>query len=111
MTKSGLVVKIAKRTDLNKELVEKVLNGFFIEIRDTLKNGDEVTLRGFGTFKTVTYPNRKGRNPKTGKPIRIHTKTNGKFVPGKTLKDVNRLPCDYGVTNRRAYSADLNRTE
>jgi DNA-binding protein HU-beta len=47
---------------------------------------------GFGTFSAVNRAARIGRNPKTGKEIKIAAKTNCKFTPGKALKDLNSKP-------------------
>ena len=54
--------------------------------------GDKITLVGFGTFSAVTRAARTGRNPQTGKAIKIAAKTNGKFTPGKSLKDLTAKP-------------------
>ena len=47
---------------------------------------------GFGTFSAVTRAARTGRNPQTVKEMKIAEKTNGKFAPGKALKDLNAKP-------------------
>lgn len=55
----------------------------------TLKAGDKVNLVGFGTFSAVTRAAHTGRNPQTGAAIKIAAKTNGKFTPGKDMKDLH----------------------
>ncbi|NVN93623.1 MAG: HU family DNA-binding protein [Desulfuromonadales bacterium] len=57
-----------------------------------LKAGDKNTLIGFGTFSATTRAARTGRNPQTGKEMKIAAKTNGKFTPGKALKDLAAKP-------------------
>lgn len=57
-----------------------------------LKAGDKIALVGFGTFSAVTRAARTGRSPQTGKEMKIAEKTNGKFSPGKALKDLNAKP-------------------
>jgi DNA-binding protein HU-beta len=88
MTKVELVAKIADAAGLTKVQAEKALNGFIAATTAAIKGGDKVTLVGFGTFSAVTRAARTGRNPQTGKAIKIAAKTNGKFTPGKALKDL-----------------------
>jgi DNA-binding protein HU-beta len=88
MTKAELVVKIAESAALTKVQAEKALNGFIAATTAAIKAGDKITLTGFGTFSAVTRAARIGRNPQTGKALKIAAKTNGKFSPGKALKDL-----------------------
>jgi len=92
MNKTELVAKIAEGAELTKAQAEKALNSFVAETTAALKAGDKVTLVGFGTFSAVTRAARTGRNPQTGKSIKIAAKTNGKFTPGKALKDLTAKP-------------------
>jgi DNA-binding protein HU-beta len=92
MTKVELVAKIAEDAGLTKVDAEKALNSFVAATTAAIKAGDKVTLVGFGTFSAVTRAARTGRNPQTGKAIKIEAKTNGKFTPGKALKDLNAKP-------------------
>lgn len=87
MTKSELVDRIAAKSGLTKAAAEKALNAFTSSVTDALKKGDKVTLVGFGTFSTVKRAARKGRNPQTGKEIKIKASTAPKFKAGKSLKD------------------------
>ena len=92
MNKSELVAQIAEGAELTKVQAEKALNSFIAATTAALKSGDKITLVGFGTFSAVTRAARTGRNPQTGKPLKIAAKTNGKFSPGKALKDLNAKP-------------------
>jgi DNA-binding protein HU-beta len=92
MNKSELVAKIAEGAELTKVQAEKALNSFIAATTAALKAGDKIALVGFGTFSAVTRAARTGRNPQTGKPLKIAEKTNGKFSPGKALKDLNAKP-------------------
>lgn len=92
MTKADLVAKMAEEAGLTKVQAEKALNSFITATTAAVKAGDKVTLVGFGTFSAVTRAARTGRNPQTGKTIKIEAKTNGKFTPGKSLKDLNAKP-------------------
>jgi DNA-binding protein HU-beta len=92
MNKTELVAKIAEGAELTKVQAEKALKNFIATTTAALKAGDKVALIGFGTFSAVTRKARTGRNPQTGKPIKIAEKTNGKFTPGKALKDLTAKP-------------------
>ncbi len=92
MTKAELVAKIAEEVKLTKVQAEKALGSFINAITAAVKAGDKVTLTGFGTFSAVTRAARIGRNPQTGKELKIASKTNAKFSPGKALKDLNAKP-------------------
>ncbi len=92
MTKVELVAKIAEDAGLTKVQAEKALNSFIETTTAAIKAGDKVTLVGFGTFSATSRAARTGRNPQTGKEIKIEAKTNGKFTPGKSLKDLNAKP-------------------
>jgi len=92
MTKAELVAKIADDVKLTKVQAEKALNSFIAATTAALKAGDKVTLIGFGTFSAVNRAARIGRNPQTGKELKIAAKTSGKFSPGKALKDLKAKP-------------------
>jgi len=92
MTKADLVAKIAEGAVLTKVQAEKALNSFIAATTAAIKAGDKVTLIGFGTFSAVTRAARVGRNPQTGKALKIAAKTSGKFSPGKALKDLKAKP-------------------
>ncbi|MEJ2057244.1 MAG: HU family DNA-binding protein [Desulfofustis sp.] len=88
MTKTELVEKIAKDSDISKAAAAKAVNSFLGNITKELKkkNG-KVTLVGFGTFSKVRRKARTGRNPQTGEAIKIKASNSVKFKPGKTLKE------------------------
>ena len=87
MNKNDLVGKIAQEADVTKVLATKCVDSLVGVIKDALAKGDGVQLVGFGTFQPVKRAARKGRNPQTGKAIKIKAKTVAKFKPGKTLND------------------------
>ena len=87
MNKAELVSALAEQTSLTQKDVAKVLEAFIETVGITLKKGEELTLVGFGTFKTGKRAARTGRNPKTGTPIQIAASTVPQFKPGKTLKE------------------------
>jgi len=94
MTKSELVSKIAEEAELTKAQAEKFLSVFITETITALKAGDKVTIVGFGVFSATERAARIGRNPQTGAPLKIAAKTNGKFTPGKDLKDLHPAPIE-----------------
>ena len=87
MNKTELVDSIAKHTQLTKTSVEDVLNAAIDAIKKSVKKGDDVTLVGFGTFTKAKRKARAGRNPQTGKEIKIPAMTVPRFRPGKEFKD------------------------
>ena len=87
MTKAELVDAIAKSANLTKAASEKAVGAFIDSITGALKNGDRVTLVGFGSLEVSTRKARTGRNPQTGKEIKIAAKKVAKFKPGKKLAD------------------------
>lgn len=88
MNKTQLVEAVAKSTDLSKAKTADVVEAVLSAISGSLAGGESVTLVGFGTFSVVSRGAREGRNPLTGKPIKISAKKAPKFVAGKGLKEV-----------------------
>lgn len=88
MNKTELVAAIAENADLSKKDSEKALKAFIDVVTNELKKGEKIQLVGFGTFEVVDRPAREGRNPKTGKSMKIPASKAPKFKAGKALKDV-----------------------
>jgi DNA-binding protein HU-beta len=87
MNKAELIANIADKADVSKAQAEKLLNATLSSINEGLTSDANLTLVGFGTFSVVKRAARKGRNPQTGKTIKIPAKNVVKFKPGKNLKD------------------------
>lgn len=87
MNKSELIEAIAQNAEISKAAAGKALDGFIKAVTENLKEGDNVTLVGFGTFYVGERAARNGRNPKTGAPIKIPAAKTPKFRAGKALKD------------------------
>ena len=87
MTKAELVEAVAKSAGLTKAAAEKAVGAFISTVGGALKKGDRVTLVGFGSFEVARRKARTGRNPQTGKEIKIAAAKVPKFRPGKALKD------------------------
>jgi DNA-binding protein HU-beta len=85
MNKGDLVGEVVKVVE-KKKVAEEVVNCVLDSIAGALKKGEKVTLIGFGTFSVAKRAARNGRNPQTGKAIKIKAKKVPKFVAGKKLK-------------------------
>jgi len=91
VNKADLIEKIAKGAKVNKTQADAAINSTLAAIQAELKKGGRVTLVGFGTFSVGKRKARTGRNPQTGKAIKISAKKVAKFSPGADLKAaVNR---------------------
>jgi DNA-binding protein HU-beta len=88
VTKSELVGVVAESSGLTKADSDKALKCLLETVTACLKEGDKLSLIGFGTFSTVKRAERKGQNPQTGKKINIPASISPKFKPGKGLKDL-----------------------
>lgn len=86
MNKGDLINVVAKSTCTKAEAA-KAVDAVLGAIKKSLKKGEMVTLVGFGTFRVAKRSARNGRNPQTGKPIKIAAKKVPKFIAGKALKD------------------------
>ena len=87
MNKSELIAKIAENADLTKAEAGRALKSFEAAVTEAMKNGEKISIVGFGAFETSQRAARTGRNPQTGKEIQIAAATVPKFKAGKTLKD------------------------
>ena len=86
MTKAEIVEKVAAEIKISKTAAAKALAVITNSITQTIKAGGKATLIGFGTFFVAQRKARKGRNPQTGKEIKIAAKKVPKFSPGAALK-------------------------
>lgn len=87
MTKKDVVGKMAESAGVSKAVAEKAFAGAVDAIEQALKKGEKVSLLGFGTFSVVQRKARQGRNPQTGKPLKIKARKAVKFKVGKRLAD------------------------
>ena len=85
MNKAELVSAIAADAGVTKSVASKVLDSMINNVTESLKKGDKVTLVGFGTFSVIKRKARTGRNPQTGKKIKIPAKKVAKFRAGAKL--------------------------
>lgn len=87
MNKTEIVNAISEKAELSKKDAEKALKAFTDVVAEELKKGEKVQLVGFGTFEVSERAAREGRNPQTGKAMKIAASKAPKFKAGKALKD------------------------
>ena len=88
MNKTELVAAMAEQAGISKKDAEKALKAFTDVVAEELKKDGKVQLVGFGTFEVAKRAAREGRNPQTGKSMKIAASKAPKFKAGKALKDV-----------------------
>ncbi len=86
MNKSNLVDAIAEDAGISKAAAKKALESFLENVQGSLKKGDRVSLVGFGSWSVSRREAREGRNPQTGKTIKIAAKNVVKFKAGSELQ-------------------------
>ena len=87
MNKSEMIDAIARHADISKAAAGRALDATVGAIKTSLRQGDIVTLVGFGSFYVGKRTARAGRNPRTNEPIKIRAAKVPKFRAGKALKD------------------------
>jgi DNA-binding protein HU-beta len=87
VTKNELIAAVAEKAGLTKAQAGSAVDATFEIIEATLKSGGEVKLVGFGAFSVTNRAARDGRDPRTGKPVKIAASKAPKFSAGKGLKD------------------------
>ncbi len=88
MTKAELAEEVSQSTELTKKEAEITVQTVLDSIVDSLKAGEKVELRGFGSFRLRERASRQGRNPKTGEAVFVPAKRVPYFKPGKELRDL-----------------------
>jgi integration host factor subunit beta len=86
MTKAELVDEVARVVQLTKKQAEAIVNIVFDSIVESLRAGQKIELRGFGSFRLRSRKSRTGRNPKTGEKVDVPPKKIPYFKMGKELK-------------------------
>ena len=88
MNKEELVQEVAKKANVTQKEASEVIGAWIETVQKTVSKGKKVTLVGFGTFEPRKRAARNGRNPQTGKEIKIPAKTVPVFSAGKKFKEV-----------------------
>ncbi|MEJ2368568.1 MAG: integration host factor subunit beta [Acidobacteriota bacterium] len=92
MTKADLIDDVARKTELSRKDSEVIVDTIFEGIVKSLRGGDKIEIRGFGSFRTRQRNARVGRNPKTGERVDVPAKAIPYFKPSKELKDIVNNP-------------------
>jgi len=87
MNKSQLAEAVAREARLSKVDAMRALNAFIKVALKTLHTDEKILLTGLGTFTTARYPERMGRNPRTGAPVRIPARQVVRFRPSRTVEE------------------------
>jgi integration host factor subunit beta len=97
MTKAELVDEVARVVQLTKKQAETIVNIVFDSIVESLRSGQKIELRGFGSFRLRNRKSRTGRNPKTGEKVEVPSKKIPYFKPGKELKELINKAIEAGT--------------
>jgi len=88
MTKADLIEEVSRLAELTRKDSEIIVETIFDSIVRSLRVGDKIEIRGFGSFRTRQRKPRIGRNPKTGDRVEVPAKKIPFFKPSKELKDI-----------------------
>ena len=88
MKKAELIAAMAAKAGIKKTDAQKALDASIEVVSEELVAGEKVQLTGFGTFEVAERAAREGRNPQSGKPMKIAASKAPKFKAGKALKDM-----------------------
>ena len=91
MTKADIIREVSNMTGLTKVEIESVFNSIIVNISDSLKRGERIDIRGFGSFLIKQRPARDARNPATREIVKLQERFVPVFKVSKILKeDVNK---------------------
>ncbi|MCJ7457447.1 MAG: integration host factor subunit beta [candidate division Zixibacteria bacterium] len=88
MTKADLVEKIVEKTGLTRTDVAVVVDSFLESVKNAMKEGHNLEIRGFGTFKIKSRKARKARNPRTGEEVPVPDRKVPVFKPSNEFKEL-----------------------
>ncbi len=88
MTKADLIDEVSRIAELTRKDSETIVESIFDSVVNSLRAGDKIEIRGFGSFRTRQRKPRVGRNPKTGDRVEVPAKKIPFFKPSKELKDM-----------------------
>jgi integration host factor subunit beta len=88
MTKADLIEEVSRLAELTRKDSEVIVDTIFDSVVRSLRVGDKIEIRGFGSFRTRQRQPRVGRNPKTGERVEVPAKKIPFFKPSKELKDL-----------------------
>jgi integration host factor subunit beta len=108
MTKADLIEEVARITDVTRRDSEVIVETIFDSIVHSLRAGDKIEIRGFGSFRTRQRNSRVGRNPKTGDRVDVPAKKIPFFKPIKELKDLVNTSQGNGAATPVAHTPTLS---
>jgi len=88
MTKAVLIEEVSRVVEFTRKESEVIVEAIFDSVVKSLRDGDKIEIRGFGSFRTRQRQSRIGRNPKTGARVDVPAKRIPYFKPSKELKDL-----------------------
>src|SRR2546422_5246674 len=88
MTKADLIEEVSRVVEMTRKESEVIVESIFDSIVKSLRNGDKIEIRGFGSFRTRQRQARIGRNPKSGDRVDVPAKRIPFFKPSKELRDI-----------------------
>ena len=88
MTKAELIEEVSRVVEMTRKDSEVIVEAIFNGVVRSLRGGDKIEIRGFGSFRTRQRQSRVGRNPKTGARVDVPAKRIPYFKPSKELKDL-----------------------
>jgi integration host factor subunit beta len=88
MTKADLIEEVSRVVEVTRKESEVIVETIFESVVKSLRGGEKVEIRGFGSFRTRERQGRVGRNPKSGDRVEVPAKTIPYFKPSKELRDV-----------------------
>ncbi len=88
MTKADLIEEVSRVVEMTRKDSEVIVEAIFESVVKSLRAGDKIEIRGFGSFRTRQRQPRVGRNPKTGARVEVPPKRIPYFKPSKELKDL-----------------------
>ena len=109
MTKADLIEEVSRVVEMTRKESEVIVEAIFDSIVRSLRSGDKIEIRGFGSFRTRQRRGRVGRNPKTGEKVEVPPKKIPFFKPSKELKDFVNSPeaaASAGATSATPASGD-----
>jgi DNA-binding protein HU-beta len=89
MVKADLVNRVAEHVKLKKSKAVRAVDAMFAALRESMVRGERIEFRGFGVFQVKPRKRGFGRNPRTGKEVRIPPGRTVRFKPGKELRDLS----------------------
>ncbi len=106
MTKAELIEEVSRVVEMTRKDSEVIVEAIFDSIVRSLRSGDKIEIRGFGSFRTRQRQPRVGRNPKTGTRVEVPSKRIPYFKPSKELKDlVNNSSDESASRGSRCFGA------